>query len=374
MRFLIASIIGIQAALHIHYFLHSIGVRYSVLAITSPVSKAFGMVWLVTAVLLLLAVVLILARVSFWWMFAFIAIVLSQLLIIYCWKEFWWGTLLNLVILIPVIISFFAFQFDRMVQSEVEKMYAEADFSSERLSVSDLAALPSIVQKWLQKSGVMGQPIVASVYLEQQLEMQMDPEKANWIKGKARQHFTTDPPAFNWSVNLEMNPLMPVAGRDKFLHGKGEMTIRLFSLIPVVNARSEQKLNEATLQRYLAEMVWFPSAALSPHVKWKTVDDCSASATMDINGTSASGVFHFDESGRFTKFVAMRYKDVSDSAPREWTVVATRSDTIKERFIPVDCEVKWKLDSGDWTWLKLTITDIEYNRRLRGQHSVVSTE
>lgn len=373
MRFLFAIIVGIHAVIHGVFFLRSVGIHL-LFTITQPVSKTLGIVWLVTAILLFLMVVLVFSRVSFWWIFAFVAILLSQLLVVCFWKEIWWGTFINLVILVPAIISFSAFRFDRMVRSEVEKIYVEADVSAEKISASELAELPTVIQKWLHKSGVVGQPKVATVYLEQELEMLMDPEKENWIKGKAKQHFTIDPPAFNWSVILSMNPLMQVAGRDKFRHGKGEMTIRIFSLIPVVNARSEKKLNEATLQRYLAEMVWFPSAVLSPNVKWETIDANSARATMDINGTSASGIFYFDESGRFEKFVAMRYKDVSESAPREWTVMATRSDTINGRFIPVDCEVKWKLDSGDWTWLRLTITDIEYNRRLRGQNSVVSTE
>jgi hypothetical protein len=47
-----------------------------------------------------------------------------------------------------------------------------------------------------------------------------------------------------------MNSTLNVVGRDKFEDGKGEMIIKLISLIPVANAKNEEKVNQVTLQRY----------------------------------------------------------------------------------------------------------------------------
>ncbi len=158
-----------------------------------------------------------------------------------------------------------------------------------------------------------------------------------------------------------MNPLINVTGRDKFGNGKGEMAIKVFSLIPVVNAGNNEKVNQATLQRYLAEIVWFPSAALSPYISWKPLNDNSAQATMDYNGTTGSGVFHFDLNGNFQKFVAMRYKDIKDTIPKEWTVSMIKSEIQNGIKIPVECEVSWLLENQDWRWLKLRVKNIQYN-------------
>ena len=158
-----------------------------------------------------------------------------------------------------------------------------------------------------------------------------------------------------------MNSILSVTGRDKFENGQGEMTIKLFSLIPVANSGNHKKVNQATLQRYLAELVWFPSASLSTYIKWDTLDDNSAKATMEYNGTVGSGEFHFDEKGNFKKFITMRYQDTSAIEPTKWTVVATK---IEERIgikIPTECEASWELENGKWTWLKLKIKEIQYN-------------
>ena len=156
--------------------------------------------------------------------------------------------------------------------------------------------------------------------------------------------------------------IIPVAGRDKFTAGKGEMTIKLFSLIPVVNAKNNKKIDEGTLQRYLAEIVWFPSAALSPFITWESIDDYAAEATMNYMGTEGSGTFHFDKDGRFLKFETMRYAESDENSKRKlWTITATKTEVRNGITIPVEANLKWKLDNEDWTWLKLKITHIEYN-------------
>jgi hypothetical protein len=172
----------------------------------------------------------------------------------------------------------------------------------------------------------------------------------------------TRSPAFIWTVNMRMAPFLEVVGRDKFENGTGEMLIKILSLLPVVNIKDNEKINTAALQRYLGEIVWFPSGALSPYIVWEQIDDSSARATMRYKGTTGSGTFHFDESGNFEKFSAMRYMDGEEDAElREWTIAAQESAVMNGVHIPVQMTATWKLDSGDWNWLRLEITEISYN-------------
>ncbi len=252
--------------------------------------------------------------------------------------------------------------FGKLVDAETARMLDKAGTSSKGMvSGQMLSNLPSIIQKWLLNSGIVGREPVHSVYLEQDLKMLLKPSQKKWANAKAKQYFTIEPPAFNWSVRMKMNPLMPVVGRDKFENGQGEMTIKLFSRFALADAKNNEKLNQATLQRYLAETVWFPSAALSPYITWQKVDVNSAKATMEYCGTKGSGVFHFDENGTFKKFVALRYKDVNDATPTEWVVTAIKTELRNGIKIPVVLKADWKLDSSYWTWLKLKITAIDYN-------------
>jgi len=46
---------------------------------------------------------------------------------------------------------------------------------------------------------------------------------------------------------------------------------------------------------------------------------------------------------------------------KKWTITANIVKEINGIRIPVEMEATWDLDSGDWNWLKLVISEIEYN-------------
>ncbi len=360
MRILFMLFLGIHALIHFFGFFKAFEIAQFD-ALTKPVSKAMGLAWLLAGTLLILSLVLFAMKAQYWWIVALVGVVVSQILIFAFWKDARFGTILNIVILIPAIIAYFNYSFQSQISRERTEMLESADSSSSAiLSESDLAELPAPVRKWLMNSGAVGKPVTQTVYLEQDLEMQMKQGDDKWNKARADQYFTIDPPAFNWSVNMEMNPLVPVTGRDKFENGKGEMLIKLFSVFPIANAKGSPRTDEATLQRYLAEIVWFPSAAVSPYITWESIDEHSARATMEYEDTQGSGVFYFDEAGNFQKFVTLRFKDAETDEKLEWVVEAQKIEELNGIKIPVVCEAKWKMDGEYWTWLKLRITRVDY--------------
>ncbi|MCA0133941.1 DUF6920 family protein [Winogradskyella alexanderae] len=361
MRIALFILIGIHGIIHLFGFLKAFSIS-EFNTISQPISKTYGILWLVTFILFAITIVLNLIHSDYWWLSGFLAVIASQVLIFNYWSDAKFGTIANLIILVAVIIAYSNFNFKNKIVEERKKLFENSKAVSEKVITKEtISELPSIVQKWLTNSGVIGTQTVSNVYLTQELQLKLKPDQENWNEGKAEQYFTIQPPAFNWNINTEMNSFLSVVGRDRFIEGKGEMTIKLLSLIPVANAKDEKKIDQATLQRYLAEIVWFPSASLSQHIEWETIDDYSARATMTYEETKGSGVFHFDENGNFEKFVAMRYQDSKSEMPTEWTVVATKIEERNEIKIPVECEASWELKSVNWTWLRLKITDIQYN-------------
>lgn len=361
MRIMFIIIIGVHALIHFFGFFKAFEIAQFD-ALTKPVSKPMGMAWLLAGLILIIALFLYAMKSPYWWAVSLVGVVFSQILIFAFWKDARFGTILNIVILIPAFLAYFSYSFQSQISVERTEMLEKANGSSSAvLAEADLTELPVPVQNWLMKSGAMGKPIPQIVYLEQELEMQMKQDDEKMSPAIADQYFTTDPPAFNWSVKMEMNPIIPVTGRDKFEDGKGEMLIKLLSVFPVANAKDSPNIDEATLQRYLAEIVWFPSAAISPYITWESIDDQSARATMEYKGTKGSGVFYFDEVGNFEKFVAMRYKDAEDPEKLEWVVEAIKIQELNGIKVPVDCEAKWKMDGEYWTWLKLRVTRVDYD-------------
>ncbi len=360
MRTALIILIGIHGVIHLFGFLKSFGIS-DFNAIAQPISKTYGIIWGLTFLLFSITVILIFIHSDYWWFSGFLSVILSQVLIFNYWSDSKWGTIANVIILVASLIAYSSFNFKTKIKEERIALMEKSEQKTGLVTQEAVRELPPIVEKWLTNSQVIGKKISSNVYLTQELKLKLKPEQTSWSKGTAKQYFTVQPPAFNWDINTEMKSILNIVGRDKFEDGEGEMLIKLLSLINVANAKNSEKVNQATLQRYLAEIVWFPSAALSQYIKWEKIDNHSARATMEFNGTRGSGVFHFDQRGNFKKFVAMRYEDSNASQPTEWIVEALKTEERNGIKIPVKCEASWALENGKWTWLKLEIKDIRYN-------------
>lgn len=361
MRLVLIILLGIHGIIHLFGFLKAFEI-FQFNAITQPISRTFGLVWFITFILFVFTILLLIFKSEYWWLIGFSAVVFSQILIFNYWSDAKFGTIANLIILVSVMIAYSSFSYkNKILKERVFMLENSKNITEDVITEETISGLPYIVQQWLMNNGTIGKSPISNVHLVQELELKLKPEQSEWNYGTAEQYITVQPPSFNWSISTQMNSIFDVMGRDKFQNGQGEMIIKLFSLFPVAEAKNHEHINQATLQRYLAEIVWYPSAALSSYIKWDSLSEYSAKATMEYNGTKGSGEFHFDEKGDFKKFVAMRYQDTNSVMPTEWTVVATKTEERNGIKIPVNCEASWKLESGNWTWLKLKIKDIEYN-------------
>ncbi|MCB9501219.1 MAG: hypothetical protein H6696_04720 [Deferribacteres bacterium] len=326
------------------------------------ISRIYGTIWGIVFIIFIVAAVQFIVNFDLWWFSCAIGVVLSQLMIFLFWQDAKFGSIPNLIILLIVVIAFANWQFDRKVRSEITQIFSSNTSSIETIPhQKPFSELPHIVQTWINHSNIEKKGMISSVRLKQKIFMKMKPDQKEWTEAHAEQYFALNTPAFLWRVKLKMNPFVHVVGRDLFSKGKGRMEIKLFSLLRVVDATGP-KMDSGTLQRYLGEMIWFPAAAHSQYITWEPVDTCSAKATMDYNGTVDSGIFYFNTHGEFTKYSALRFKEnETDSERIPWEITVVKYKEIDGVRIPVELEATWKLPEGDWTWLHLEISEIEYN-------------
>jgi len=114
--------------------------------------------------------------------------------------------------------------------------------------------------------------------------------------------------------------------------------------------------------RFLAEIIWLPSAALSDYIQWASVNDTTGHATLTNGNRTVSGLFYFDEAGDIMGFEGKRYGNFDGLISLEtWSVRILEHKEFNGVRIGNKCEVTWKLKQGDFTWLQLEITDIVYN-------------
>lgn len=326
------------------------------------ISKPIGLLWLLATVLFFITVLLFLYKHDSWPVIAIIAVIISQMIVVLSWQDAKFGTIANVIILLVSIQGFAEVQFVKMTKQESLHLIQNGKaVSSEIITEAAISSLPPIVQQWMRFSGVIGTTEAVSVRLQQTGEMRTKPEQS-WMPFTAEQYIDVANPSFVWTTSAKMMPLVSFRGRDKLENGEGAMLIKVASLIPVVNEKANEKINSGAMLRFLGEMCWYPSAALSEYIEWEQLDSSSARATLSINGSSVTGTFTFSQEGELISFEANRFYGADDAATLEkWYIEPVEFKVFQDVKIPYKCKVTWKLDAGDFTWLTLELTDLAYN-------------
>jgi hypothetical protein len=116
------------------------------------------------------------------------------------------------------------------------------------------------------------------------------------MKFRAEHMVTPESRRFSWDARVRVLPLLHLRVRDAYADGIGSGQVKLLSTVTVASDRNRPELNTASLHRYLAEAVWYPTALLpSAGVQWSPVDDRSAVATLSDLGNTVSLEFRFND-------------------------------------------------------------------------------
>src|SRR3954467_8376230 len=84
------------ALLTVHALLHVLGLRES---------QSFQALWVIASLALLLAALLLFMRRDLWWMVGACGLLLSQVLILMTWSSAKAGTIVNLLLAVPMVIA-----------------------------------------------------------------------------------------------------------------------------------------------------------------------------------------------------------------------------------------------------------------------------
>ena len=253
--------------------------------------------------------------------------------------------------------------FSRLVRRDVQALTTRAARASRGPDVVTeqmLAGLPEPVRRYLRYTGVVGKPFVHTVRLTQKGRMRPGPGQP-WMRLEAEEHYSVRPPGFVWGGTLHLGPIAAGRARDMYMDGRGQMLVKVASLFTVVDASGEE-MDQGAMMRYLSEMIWFPSALLADNVSFQPVDAGSARVTLTDHGRTASATLFFDEEGRLTDFVAERYRMIDGSSElATWSTPITEYGEFEGLRLPIRGKAVWKLPGGDFEYIEVTVTRLEYD-------------
>jgi hypothetical protein len=224
----------------------------------------------------------------------------------------------------------------------------------------DLADLPEPVQRYLRYTGIIGKEKINTVRLKQAGALRQSPEDS-WKNITAVEYYSIDPPAFVWMGQMAAGPFSIISARDSYIDEHGRMLIKMLGIKTIGDVQG-QEMDYSSLVRYLNEIMWFPTAFLNDNIHWEAIDGNSARVTITEGNISASAILHFDEKGALTNFVSDRYHEVNGVYVKDtWETPMTGYGEFNNLKLPLKGEAVWKMSSGDFSYIRLEVTELEYN-------------
>jgi hypothetical protein len=250
--------------------------------------------------------------------------------------------------------------YEKMRTEEIKK-HANI-ISSEVFLESDIIYLPEPVQRYFRVCGFIGKPKIFNAdVIWKESYIKLSPEK-EWTKLNTRQfNSVIDPVRIAYMKALSM----PLQVRDIYRDGKGHMYGKLFNIIPVVNSKGKE-ISQSSLITLFTEILFIPSYSMQNYVKWESIDSITAKARFTHMNIDVTGIFHFDEAGKFIRFETNdRYYTDKDGkfVKKRFSAIV---DGYKEKNglqIPDKVRIIWNLEEGDYGYFKGELDDIIYNSK-----------
>jgi hypothetical protein len=272
-------------------------------------------------------------------------------------------SVLVLIVAAVIVVAIVGRNFNNTFKQKVANLFSSRSKVERKvITEDDMRHLPEPVQRYLRYSGIIGKQRVAFVRLKQTGAMRPKPY-GKWFPLKAEEYYAVDNPGFVWRGRMAFAPLISAIAQDMYLNGQGNMHVKLMSAINIVNAKGKE-MDEASLMRYFNEMQWFPSSLVSGNVKWEAIDANSARSTLTDRGMTVSALFCFDNEGKITNFIAERGRstDGGKLVRTKWSTPISEYGTYGNGLrLPSKGEAVWHLDSGEYSYIKLEITEVEYD-------------
>jgi hypothetical protein len=229
------------------------------------------------------------------------------------------------------------------------------------ITEADVLTLPEAMQRYLRYVHVVGKEPIQTVRLKQRGFFRTQPGQ-KWLPMVAEEYFTTNPLAFLWRGKIRLFPFISISAWDRFSNGHGSLLVKLLSLVPLADVHGPEA-DQGELLRYLGEIIWFPTAWLSDAVEWQAIDAQSVQVTIRQPSVTVSAVLYVNEQGQMTHLTAERSMAERKSYRLErWSAQCHEYQEVSGLLIPTRVEVTWNLASGDFSYFRGEITEIEYNQ------------
>ena len=242
-------------------------------------------------------------KYNYWWFFGFIALVISQILIVFFWQDAKFGTIANGIILIAAIIGFGTWSYHNKYQNDVKtSLQHPAYIQNSLLTEIDIQTLPDPVKKYLRYTGSIGKPKVNNFKIEFTGKIRKD-EQSEWMPFTCEQYNFMETPTRLFFMKATMKGL-PIGGYHCFKNGVAYMDIRLFSLFKVQYLDGDEMDLSETVTFFNDMCCMAPPTLIDKRIQWLEVVRNKVKASFTNNNITVSAWLYFNDKGELVNFIS----------------------------------------------------------------------
>jgi hypothetical protein len=363
MRYAFAMLLGSHGLLHLLGATKAFGWA-DVAQLRQPISPAAGALWLAAAFLLAGAALAVACDAGWWWSLGLPGIVLSQVLIAQTWGDARFGTVINLMVAIPLLLlaadarpGSFRSRFTR----DRHTLLARPGRATQAVTEADLAPLPRLMRSYLRRVGAVGRPHVRNLSVRMDARMRSSATSA-WMPATATQYESFDPPARLFYMNATRGGV-PLDVFHRYVDGAATFQVRIASLFPMVDKRGPVLTRAETVTLMNDIVVLAPAAVLDLPFTWTPLGEHDLLATFTNAGNTVTATLTFDESGDLVGFLSNDRTQEDDRGSRNlpWSTPISQYRDVDGIRIGSHGDANWVDASGEWTYGSFDVREVAYN-------------
>ena len=336
--------------------------------LTQPISVTVGAVWLMSALLFMATAVSMFVWSRWWWAIGLCAVVVSTLVILPSWTDAKVGILANGLIVVGLVFGFLSQgpfslrgEYDRDVERHVSFDPSPA------VTEAALVHLPALLQQYLRRAGVVGQPRVRNFLVRMHGRIR-DGRQGRWMPFASEQYNVVNPPARLFYLNASMFAI-PVQGYHRYVEASASMRVKAAALVPVAAAEGDQMTQAETVTLFNDMCIMAPATLIDPALEWEAVDARTVKGRFTHAGHTIAAMLSFDDAGELTNFVSDdRFQtSAANKTTRQvrWSTPVHDYRTYGAVRLASRGEGQWHDAEGHYAYIELTIDDVQYNVRPR---------
>ena len=255
-------------------------------------------------------------------------------------------------------------QLYRRLAADVAALGLPASPPAPPVTEADLAALPAAAVRYLNFMGVAGLPPDSSFLAHATGRFRLRPQLP-WMRCEAWQYNSSPTVARLFHMRITAARVLPMTGRDAYVHGRGRMHGKLAGVVTVAAAAGPEA-DVSELVTYLNDAVFFaPSMLLALPVSWAPAAGTSFDLTLEDCGHRVTARVFTDDRGAPVDFSTDdRWCDLPGGLVRtRWSTPVAGWVEVNGRRLPSRGSAIWHLPEGPFTYAEFRFSpgDVRYN-------------